>query len=333
MAYCNITTDLSDQYPDIGRYKEHRLLENWYLSSGQTNTYEMRNVGQVNQVFDDGEQLAVKTSIATVEATAGTFWYDANVDTVYVHAKGSDNLTTATITIEAGEDWDTLLTRINNRMYNFMNNIISRKYPTPVPPRVRRLENTDDYDYILIKCNALLTCAELIFRRATDDPMGVKLYNRVWNTSELDVGEEKGLLNQLIDGDIILTDWTTSKEAGAANYWADSGNTTDTPLWVYGTYTGSNYEQWRLEFENTAATGTATFKLSRDGGTNWDLTAQKTFDTDNDDRRISLLNGLSVVFDPDTSNDYTTGDYWTIEVFPYTDETVGSLIGNARMKR
>lgn len=332
MAYCNTTTDLTDQYPDIGRYTENRILENWYATSGQNNTYEVRGCGQVNQVFDDGEQLTEKTSIATVGATAGTFWYDSDVNTVYVHAKGGDNLTTASITIEAGEDWDVLLTRINNRMYNLMNGILNKSYPTPIPPRIARIESTDDYDYILIKCNALLTCSELIFRRSTDDPIGIKLYKRVWYLSP-EPGEDKGLLNQIIDGDIALTDQVTARETGSVNYWPYASNAQDTPIWVYGKYTGLNYERWKLAFDTAGATGTATFKLSRDGGTNYDLTLQKTFDTNSDDRRMPLVSGLSVLFDPDTSNSYGDGDYWTIEVFPQDDIVNVAKVGNARAWR
>ena len=332
MAYCNITTDLSDQVPDIGRYMERRILRPFYAVSGNANTYACRSQGQTNMVFDDGEALTLKTSIATVQATAGTWWYDVTVDTVYVHAKGSDDLTTATITIEAGEDWDALLLRINNRMYNFMNGILNPRYPTPIPPRIARHESTDDYDYVLIQANALLTCSEIIRRRATDDALADKLYRRVWNTN-LETEEEKGLLNQLRDGDIVLTDQITAREAGTVNYWPDSGNTTDTPIWIYGNYTGGEYQRWKLEFDNTAATGTATFKLSRDGGTTWDLTAQKTFDSTYDDRRMSLLSGLYAIFDPDTSNDYTDGDFWTIEVFPADDIVDVPKLGNARVYR
>jgi len=332
MAYCNITTDLSDQIPDIGRYMERRILRPFFTVSGNANTYACRSQGQTNMVFDDGEVLTKQTSVANVQSNAGSWFYDVSVDSVYVHAKGSDNLTTATITIEAGEDWDALLTRINNRAYNMVNNYLNPIMPTPVPPRIQRHESTDDYDYVLIKANALFTCSEIIRRRATDDALADKLYKMVWN-SNLDTGEEKGLLNQLRDGDIVLTDQISARETGSFNYWPDSSNTTDTPIWIYGKYTGETYQRWRLEFDNTAATGTATFKLSRDGGTTFDLTTQKTFDSTNDDRRMSLLSGLSVIFDPDTSNDYTDGDFWTIEVFPQDDIVGIEKIGNARAWR
>ena len=152
-------------------------------------------------------------------------------------------------------------------------------------------------------------------------------------TVDIDVAEEKGLLNQLRDGDIVLTDQITARETGSFNYWPDSGNTTDTPLWIYGQYTGETYQRWKLEFDNTAATGTATFKLSRDGGTTWDLETQDTFDSTGDDRRMPLLSGLYAIFDPDTGNDYTDGDSWVIEVFPQDDLTTVDKIGNARAWR
>ena len=67
MAYCNITTDLSDQIPDIGRYMERRILRPFVAVSGQANTYASRSQGQTNMVFDDGESLgAAQTSVANV---------------------------------------------------------------------------------------------------------------------------------------------------------------------------------------------------------------------------------------------------------------------------
>jgi len=48
---------------------------------------------------------------------------------------------------------------------------------------------------------------------------------------------------------------------------------------------------------------------------------------------MSLLSGLYAIFDPDTSNDYTDGDFWTIQVNPYDDEIDVPKLGNARVYR
>jgi hypothetical protein len=69
--------------------------------------------------------------------------------------------------------------------------------------------------------------------------------------------------------------------------------------------------------------------LSRDGGTNWDVTLQKTFDTDNDDRRIHIADGIYAIF----YGTYGDADYYDVEVFPPTDEADNPKVGNARVYR
>ena len=103
MAYCNVTTDLTDVYPDIERYQERQILENFVTVTGNANTYAIYTPGQINMVFDNGVQLTLKTSIVTVQATAGTWWYDSDLDIVYVHAVDSDNL--ATVAQSTSLDW------------------------------------------------------------------------------------------------------------------------------------------------------------------------------------------------------------------------------------
>ena len=111
MAYCDVQSDLTDVYPDIERYQEKFILEGWVTVSGQANTYAVYGCGQVNMVFDNQVMLTLKTSIATVQASAGSWWYDSSNDILYVHAIDSDNLTSvaqSTTQITGGEDWDTL---------------------------------------------------------------------------------------------------------------------------------------------------------------------------------------------------------------------------------
>ncbi|MHB8053671.1 MAG: fibronectin type III domain-containing protein [Candidatus Aminicenantales bacterium] len=69
-------------------------LQGWALTSGQTSTYETAfdEYGAVlTEVHANGVALTAKTSIATVEATAGTWWHDTATKKVYVHmADGTD---------------------------------------------------------------------------------------------------------------------------------------------------------------------------------------------------------------------------------------------------
>jgi hypothetical protein len=66
-----------------------KIMQGWTLTTAQTYTYE--SAAQEKRIaFDsmteNGASLVEKTSIATVEATAGTWWYDTATRKMYVHA-------------------------------------------------------------------------------------------------------------------------------------------------------------------------------------------------------------------------------------------------------
>jgi hypothetical protein len=331
MAYCNVTTDLTDVFPDIERYQEKFILEGWVAVSGQANTYAVYGTGQINLAFDNQVQLTVRTSVADVQSNAGSYYYDSGVDVIYVHAFDSDNLTTVaqtTTLIEAGEDWDTLKDNMRDKAMQFMDSVLNPRYPTPLMPRQIKTHDTADYEYPILRTCALLTCAFLAKRRNPGDKNGVMLYEEAWNP-EPEEGQQKGWLNQLRDGDMVLQDQISAREVGSFNVYPESGITATAYTWFLGTYTGLQFERWRVQIDTAGAVGTATWKLSRDGGTNWDLTLQKTFDADNNDRRISISNGISAIF----YGTYGDGDYYDIEVFPLTDEAGVEQIGNARIYR
>ena len=94
-----------------------------------------------------------------------------------------------------------------------------------------------------------------------------------------------------------------------------AANTSTAYIWVLGTYTGNDYERWRLQIDTAGAPGTATWKLSSDTGAKWDKTLQVTFDADNNNRRILIGSGIEIVF----YGTFGDGDYWDIELFPLTD--------------
>jgi len=331
MAYCNVTTDLTDVFPDIERYQEKQILEGWVAVTGQANTYAVFGTGQINMVFDNQVQLSLKTSIATVQAAAGSWWYDSDNDVVYVHATDSDNLATVaqtTTLIEGGEDWDTLKDNMRDKASQFMDSVLNTRYPTPLMPRQIKTHDTADYEYPIVRACALLTCAFLAKRRNPADKNGIMLFEEAWlPVPEPD--QQKGWLNQIKDGEIVLQDQISAREVGSFNVYPESGITTTAYTWFMGEYTGSTYQRWRVQIDTAGAIGTATWKLSYNGGTTWDLTTQATFDTNNSDRRIHISGGIYAIF----YGTYGDGDYYDVEVFPLTDDVGVPKIGNARAYR
>jgi len=331
MAYCNVTTDLTDVFPDIEIYQEKFDLKGWVTVTGNANTYAVYGCGQINMAFDNQVKLVLKTSITTVQATAGTFWYDSDNDVIYVHAFDSDNLTTAaqsTTLIEAGEDWDALKDNMRDKAMQWVDAILNNRYPTPLMPRQIKTHDTADYEYPIVRSTALLTCAFIAKRRSPTDANGIALYKEAYNDNP-EPGESKGLLNQLRDGDMVLQDQISGREVGGFNVYPYASNTATAYVWFIGEYGGSQYERWRLQIDTLGAIGTATWKLSRDGGTGWELTKQDTFDTDDNSRRIHITDGIYAIF----MGTFATTDYWDIEVFPVTDEAGVSKMGYVEVGR
>ena len=51
MAYCNLTTDLTDLFFRLEDLNLKSVLENWTATSGQTYTYEKEGVGYVEDLL------------------------------------------------------------------------------------------------------------------------------------------------------------------------------------------------------------------------------------------------------------------------------------------
>ena len=74
-------------------------LTGWALTSGVTYESAFDEGGAaLDAVYENGTALAVKTSIETVEGTAGSYWHDTANKKVYIHTTGGDNPINALIT-------------------------------------------------------------------------------------------------------------------------------------------------------------------------------------------------------------------------------------------
>lgn len=330
LAYCNVTTHLTNEVPTIEMCQQKRVVEGWVLASDQTKTYQHYATGQVNQVFADGVKLTAKTSIATVEATASTWWYDPATDIVYIQNSAGTDPDSSNV-IEVGEDWATFKATMRNNAMEFMNSILCRVYNVPLIPRSIQSHTTDDYDYIIVRACALLTCALIMLRKNPADPAGEKLYRNVWNPDK-ETGEPKGLLNQLLDGDVILTDQMSSKRVGGWIIVPQAANTITRGPIITGEYTGWMQKRYRIQIDTSGAPGIATYKVSYDGaGTVWDLTLQPTYHGADDEYRFLIADNLHIFWPPGVSQ--VSGEYWDLYLYPQSDDVVTSKIGSIEAVR
>jgi len=166
-------------------------------------------------------------------------------------------------------------------------------------------------------------------RVAPSDEDVKAIYREFYNPNP-ETGETKGLINQLVDGDMVLQDQQSVREIGGFNVYPWSSNTVTVQPIFYGPYTGYKEMLWRVQIDTAGALGTATYKVSYDGGSNWDLTLQKTKDDDNNQIRFSIANGMYIRWPAET---YVEGEYWDVELFPSTDIATNAKISTIRAVR
>jgi hypothetical protein len=326
MSYCNITTDLTDLSLYAEQYQGKRIIEGWTLVSGQTKTYYHYATGQVNQVFQDGTPLTVRASIALVEANASSWYYDATIDILYIQTSASLDPDGSCV-IEIGEDWDGFKTTMRNSAEEEMDGYLKSKYHVPLLPRIRKIHSTGDYESIVKNIAAALTCRNIIRRVNPADPKARQVEKIALN-SEPETGEEKGLINKLMDGDIALQDQIVANEVtGWKGPYPYASNTATAYIWLWGQYTGDAQEYWQLKIDTAGGVGTATWKLSKNGGSTYSPVLQSTLVSGAQDRLVYLGDGIYVLF----YGTFGVGDYWDFEVIPGSYEPDVSVIGSVEM--
>jgi|GEM_PF-1990321 len=322
--YCSITTDLEEVFPGLEKYQLRERVESW--TSEASNVYSKAFTGNVAAVFVDGAQYTLDTDTSP---DAGKYYYSADVDILYIHITADGNPSANTIYI--GEDWDGLLTKSRDRAQQMVDARLNNKYETPLVPRSQQIHNTAVYEYDIVRVTALLTCWLVVSRRDADCKDAKMLYKQVWNPDPGE-GESKGLLNLLMDGEIVLQDQISVRETGEKNFNVNpySSNTVDFQPIFFGPYSGNKPMVWRIQIDTGGALGTATYKVSYDQGSNWDLTLQKTKDDDNNQIRFSIASGIYVRF-PETT--WVVNEYWDLELIPQGDTATNAKISSIPVVR
>lgn len=312
MDYCNTTTDLTAVFPKLDRFQYLEELENWTQNATYSSVYEKRNTGYISQVFENGTQLTAQTTVALVNSNAGSFYYDTDIDILYLHA--SDSNAPSTHEIMGGEDWDAFKAARKAEAQQLLDSMLGHALPVPLTPRLIKTHGTADYDYPIVRSAALLTCYLIVKR--VDDEIADGLYEQA-----------KEIVDKILSGEIHLTNQITGTEPGGWNVTAKSS---DAGYVLFsGEYTGSTKQSWRLQIDASGAVGTATWKLSRDGGSSFDIEGEDTYSTDDRNMRRLISNGIYAEF----YGTFIEDDYWDLTVYPKDDKISTQRVGHIDMVR
>lgn len=155
VSYSNTNTDLIAIVPDLGAYDQKNLITDWETHSG--NVYRANSSGFISMLYKNGRELgAAQASLGDVDAT-DEWYFDSAADVVYFYLTTDPNEER----MEAGVDWETLKTRINNEQAERIRSYVGR----PILKRKgvgTQSASSRDYDWLIINANATLTCAALV---------------------------------------------------------------------------------------------------------------------------------------------------------------------------
>ena len=149
VAYSNTTTDLVGIVPDLASYDQKNLLTNWAVFTG--NKYYTQS-GFVSQLYMNGNELGAAQGSLGALTENNEWFYDSGPDITYVY---NSNNSPNEDRMEAGIDWETLKTRVNNEQAERLRSFL----PFPIVSRKgvgTASASSRDYDWIIIKSNCLL---------------------------------------------------------------------------------------------------------------------------------------------------------------------------------
>tara|TARA_Y100000034_G_scaffold12596_1_gene13250 strand:+ start:757 stop:1722 length:966 start_codon:yes stop_codon:yes gene_type:complete len=315
-AYSNTTTDLIAVVPDIEAYDQKKLITNWETHSG--NVYRSPSSGYISILYQNGRELgSAQASLGDVDATDEWF-YDSGADVVYAfNSSNSPNEER----MEAGVDWETLKTRVNNEMAERIRSFV----PFPIVSRKgvgTASASSRDYDWIIIKSNATLTCSSLV--RPLNQELADELEKRI-----IDPETENGLLDQLVAGKYRL--WNQGERQKQLRVISANASTTGDIVDVRGKPT----VEWDLIQIKINTTGT--FTAGSASGVKFD-----SYIGDGTSLKISQVasaevidgsfqnvgHGMYVRFSPGVYN--STSDEWELEVSGMQDNP---MVKTARLWR
>tara|TARA_A100001515_G_scaffold141819_1_gene139338 strand:+ start:1201 stop:2175 length:975 start_codon:yes stop_codon:yes gene_type:complete len=212
-AFCNTTTDLQAVVSDIDRYDRKRVLMNNFITTDTSNLYQLVDTGHIENLYRNGIEM---TSVTDTPNADNEYNYSSSTDSFQFFLSSSSVSALNSDVFEAGEDWNTLKTRVIKEQADHIRSFLNR----PIYKRGNsNYQGAADrpYDFIVIRCNALLACADLV--RSQDPEKASEL-------DELVLGDD-GLLVKLKRRDYVMWNETSFRsESGVIREVSVNGSTT-----------------------------------------------------------------------------------------------------------
>ena len=311
-SYCS-TSDLRDIYPQVDEFDTKTSVYGWSTSGSLHTAY---NVGKINILFINGRDLgSPESSSGDVNAT-DEWYYERGSDSVIYYNASYTDTTIKDQLFEAGEDWDSHQTDIIQKASSYFDSRVDANLP-----REQFKDQNGEYDYLVIRTTALITCNFLVKAQNPLSEM-IEVFEEEINFNIELINSGKSKLSYQVSGDSskgFVTEITSpqTSDSNGGLYIIDTR----------GNYSGT-YDRIKVIIETAGVIGTAKYDVYVKDSDN--LKNSKVVDAKviNGDYQ-QCAGGLQIRFQgKNSSSTAVKNDEWEIEVFGQQeslDDNIGAV--------
>ena len=279
------------------------------LTSG--NLHLFRDSGYVDTLFLNGEELAAAQSSSGAVDTNGEWFYNSSTNQVEYYNSSYSSTTINEQVFEAGIDFSTFIDQqLVNASFE-LNNIIDKRYPTPIPKHPMYDANSTavsavpEYDPIIIKATCYITASNLIRSKEGTSEEADMYYEKVTNI------DGTGIADRLNKGDYKLAYEVDSGDSKGKIRTITKTGSMDI-IEAAGDYVGESFDLLRITCTTAGVYGVAKCKVEYYG-------ANKLYGSESADNLVTGgledwggLGGLRIRFQ---GSSMAEDDQWEIEVY------------------
>jgi len=211
--------------------------------SNNTLTVKRGMLGTTPQLITNGANVHLY-----IRVTENNQWYYDNLSDQLIIYSAPTRSPNDDIVIESGEDYKTYIDRMLSNGAMELNGLLDARFPRPIQPVFLDGNTTAQYDYPLVRCNALITASYMV--QTKDLEHAEQLYNQVTNS------EGTGIADRINKGDITLAfEVDKTDSSGDIVEIINTGSMKLVETW--GNWVGEKYDRVKLKCTTLGNYGTA----------------------------------------------------------------------------
>ena len=317
-------SDLEMYYPAYSQFDtKHQIFS--FKTTDTTNQYQAFNTGLITMLYFDGIE---GTAVSDSPNADYEFNYSESTDSVQVfHSSTNPN----DMVVEAGIDNATYFDGMLVNASMELNNLLDRRYPTPIPKYAQYDSNTayssssssTEYDAIIIKATCYICVANLLRTNSRQEEADY-YHGLVTNV------DGSGMVDRLNKGEYKLSFEVDADDSKGKVRTISKSGSMDI-IETGGAYKGEAFDMLRITCTTAGAYGTAKIKVEYYG-------SDKLYGSETTD--ITVTGGLQHIhsgwycrFQGASMTLSGTADQWEVEVYSETRKISNAESGAVQLTR